>query len=235
MLLWTMGWALAGGGACERIGFAEVVDVPAPAVLVLGERHGVQPDLMRAARVMRTLAERGPVTVALEAVHERYQPILDGFARGEIEADDLEALLEWETSWGFSYRAYAPLVTAASEGARVIAAGLDLGPRPETRGVPLPGGYREILAASMGGHPVTPGTESDFLQAMAWRDFRIAELGVRGWDGQGVLLIVTGRGHVEGGLGVSWQAQRMTPAPVRAAVLKPGRNPPCWEGDRLWR
>lgn len=233
MLVWLFAaWAQE---SCEYVTFAEIAAIEAPAVVVLGERHGFQPDLARAAKVVRSFDRRAPVTVALEAVHSKYQPVLDGFAEGKVEAVDLPALTRWDDDWGFPYAPYAPLVTASRFGAKVVGAGLDLGPRPEDRAVPLPPRYIDVLRPAMAGHTMPPEKEGGFVQAMAWRDFRIAEAAMNGWSGEGYLVVVTGRGHVEGGKGVAWQAQRMTQAPVHAFVLKPGPEPPCWEGDRLWR
>lgn len=233
--MWWL-WSLAmAGEECQLVGFRDIVDVEAPAVIVLGERHGFQPDLARAMHVVRTLDKKAGVTVALEAVHSRYQPLLDQYAKGDMPSADLPELMKWTESWGFHWAPYAPLVTAADIGAAVVGAGLDLGPRPEDRSVPLPPRYLDVLAPAMGGHEIPPEKESEFIQAMAWRDYRIAELAIEGWSGQGYLVIVTGRGHVEGGKGVAWQAARMTQAPVSAYVLKPGPDAPCWPEDRLWR
>lgn len=233
-----MWWWLAAALAqdCERVSLGELVSVPAPAVIVLGERHGMQPDLGRAMRVVRKLAAQGArVTVALEAVHERYQPVLDRYAEGRVGADDLPDMLDWDSSWGFAWAPYAPLVRAHDVGATVVAAGLTLGPRPEGEAVPLPPSYMDILGPAMGGHPLQPGEEGRFVQAMAWRDHRIAELALQGWDQRSYLVIVTGRGHVEGGKGVTWQLARMTQAPVSSVVLAKGPDAPCYPGDRIWR
>ena len=232
-MVWWVALALAG--ECERVGFGAVVDVPSPGVLVLGERHGMQPDLLRASRVVRRFAREGEVTVALEAVHRRYQGILDAYARQEIQPGQLPDALEWERSWGFAWAPYAPLVKASEDGAKVVAAGLDLGPRPDGQATPIPPSYMDLLRPAMGGHPIPPGEESRFVQSMAWRDHAIARAAMDGWDGRGRLVVVTGRGHVEGGKGVGWQLQRMTSVPVASAVLVPGKDAPCYAGDRLWR
>jgi uncharacterized iron-regulated protein len=229
---WMVAAALAG--ECEVVGFGEVVDVESPSVLVLGERHGMQPDMNRALKVTRRFAREGEVTLALEAVHHRFQGVLDGYARREVQPEELPTMLDWESSWGFPWAAYAPLVRASEDGAVVVAAGLDLGPRPEEQSVPLPPSYMDLLRPAMAGHPLPPGEEGRFVQAMAWRDFRIAQLALEGWDGKGRLVVVTGRGHVEGGKGVAWQLQRMTSVPVHAAVLARSGEPPCYAGDRLW-
>ncbi len=236
----TAGGALlspaAMAGSCTWVGFRDVVDVPAPAVIVLGERHGTQPDLNRAAKVVRKLARQAPVSVALEAVHHRFQPILDRYAQDKVEAGDLPALLDWDDSWGFAWRPYAALVTASDlDGVGVIAAGLDLGKKPEEAEIPIPPRYMDLLRPAMGDHPMPASMEPRFVQSMAWRDHEIARRGVEGWDGSGYLVIVTGRGHVEGSKGVGWQAALQTQAPVHAFVLKAGKEPPCYAGDRLWK
>lgn len=237
MLGWlaaTLLSAPAPAAECETVSFRDVIDVEAPAVIVLGERHGHQPDLRRAGRVVSRLARTAPVQVGIEAVHQRYQPVLDAFAAGRADASDLPELMDWEGSWGFRWRPYQPVVTAAVDGATVRAAGLDLGPMPEDAQVPIPPAYFDILRDAMAGHEMDPSMASGFVAAMAWRDHRIAALSAEGWSGEGYLVIVTGRGHVEGGKGVNWQVQRMVDAPVHSFVLAKGPNPPCHPGDKLW-
>lgn len=234
MILWLIGAALAG--ECDLVGFSDVVEADEPTIVVLGERHGTQPDLRRAAKVVRALARRAPVTVALEAVHHRYQPVLDRYATDVVEVGDLPALLNWEETWGFSFAPYRALVTASDlEDVTVVAAGLDLGSKPEDAEIPLPSRYVDILRPAMGDHPIPLGMEASFVQAMAWRDHEIARLAIKGWSGEGYLVIVTGRGHVEGGKGVSWQAGMLSKAPVESFVLKRTGDDPCFPGDRLWR
>jgi hypothetical protein len=47
-----------------------------------------------------------------------------------------------------------------------------------------------LTLESHGRHPLPPGEEGRFVQAMAWRDFRIAQLALQGWDGKGRLVVV---------------------------------------------
>lgn len=236
MLTLLLALTVQGAAAkdCELIGLRDVTAVEAPAVIVLGERHGVRSDLNRAMKVALTLNRTDEVTIALEAVHEKYQPVLDRYAAAEIHVDDLPHLLEWEESWGYPWKPYEQLVTGEIFDMRVVAAGLDLGSRPDDVPVPIPPRYIEILRDAMGGHDVPIAKESQFVQAMAWRDHRIVELALEGWNGQGYLIIVAGRGHVEGGKGVQWQAARTTDKPVEAFVLAWARAP-CYPGDRVWR
>lgn len=232
-LLFLLQAALAAQPRCVEIGMADILEIQPPAVLVLGERHGTQPDLARAARVAKRLQRVAGVTVALEAVDHSLQPILDDHAAEKFDKADLPGLLDWPNSWGFPYRPYEPLVSAAERDIRVIAAGLDLGQRPEGRTTPIPNGYINILRDAMAEHEMPANMEARFVQSMAWRDYRIAETAVQGWDQQGYLIIVAGRGHIEGGKGVPWQAQRMVSVPVHSFVLA-WADPPCYSGDRVW-
>jgi hypothetical protein len=204
-------------------------------VVVLGERFGHQPDLKRARAVMLRLARSAPVTLALESVHERYQRLLDGFEDGRLAADDLPELMDWENVWGFAWKPYAPLVTAASRVDHGLAIGMDFGSRPAGVEVPLPRRYIDVLRDGMAGFEPSPGYVGDVVQAMAWRDHHMADLAIQGWNGEGYLVVVVGRGQVEGGKGIAWQLARMTSVPVSSAVLKAGDDPPCHVDDRLWR
>lgn len=235
LLPWLLSTALAAEPACTYVKLDDIVDRPAPAVVVLGERHGSRKDLGRALAVARRLKARGKVTVALEAVHRSHQGVLDAFAAGKVDADALEAELDWDRSWGFAYRAYEPLVTASEEDMKVVGVGVDLGPKPDDVQIPLPPRYVDLLRPAMGGHEVPLDQEQHFVEAMAWRDHALAKAALDAWDGEGFLVLVVGRGHVEGGKGTVWQAQRLTEAPVEGFVLAPGVDPPCHPGDRLWR
>jgi uncharacterized iron-regulated protein len=246
-MLWTS-CALAGPSAvaapCVRVSVSDLVDEAAaqPAsIVVLGERHGHAGDLNRAARVVAGLLAKDAsarVTVALEAVAEGRGEVVSLWRAGN-RADDLEALLDWSVSWGFDYAPYRPLLEASSDRVDVVEAGPPLSKRPEDAFFPVPPNYGEALQAMFGAdaHPVT----REFVAAMAWRDHRIASLSIEGWLGadgtpRGPLVVVTGRGHVEGGLGVAWQAQRLRPeARVIGATLGLGGAARCGDDDRYLR
>lgn len=236
MIIGWLATALAGDTSCDVISMKDVLATPAPAVLVLGERAGTEPDLRRATAIARRLGAEQPVTVALEAVHERYQPDLDAFAHGGVEPESLPVQLDWTHSWGFPYRPYERLVTGAVRGQSVVAAGTDLGDAPVGALFPVPQSYMRILSDITAGSDVPPEHERSFVRAMAWRDHEIAANALAGWDGKGYLVIVTGRGHVEGGKGVAWQVQQARPdVKVDSFVLAWGGNPPCYDGDKVWR
>ena len=234
MIAWWVASAMAAPPRCTEVGLRDVTDLTPPAIVVLGERHGTQPDLRRAWRAVRKLHRSGPVTLALEAVHTSHQPTLDRYAAGEVTLYDLPYALDWETSWGFPWIPYRPLVAASRRGVQVVAAGPTLGPAPQDAKFPVPPGYFSILSDAMAGHPVPPTFQDRFVRSMAWRDHSIAEAAINAWSGEGFLVVVTGRGHVEGGKGVNWQLSRRGEAKVYSAVLAEGEEAPCYPGDRIW-
>lgn len=235
LLTWLVSTALAlppRPGGCEEITLADITRLPSPAVIVLGERHGTQPDLRRATRVAGALSRKAPVTVALEAIDRSQQELVDAYERGEFTAKDLPDRLRWEESWGFAWGPYRKLVSSTSW--TVLGAGLPLGPAPDDAPLDIPDDYASFLADMMSEHGEMPAEmQSRFARSMTWRDYGIAQAAIEGWSGDGYLVIVTGRGHVEGGLGVEYQLRHMTDRPVDAFVLASGG--PCYDGDRVWR
>lgn len=218
-MILTMLLSWMAQAACPTTSVQALVDqVEAPAIVVLGERHGHRRELKRAARVVEAFAARGPVTVALEAVRGERQEAVEAFAdhgrRCRLKRD-----LDWKETWGYRYGAYWRTLRQGRDGVRLVGAGLALGPAPAGKAIAIPDGYEEQLAEAMEGHELPPDMKARFTRSMAWRDLRIGELAVAGWDGEGVLIILTGRGHVEGGRGTPWQLRRQVQVPVHAALL----------------
>jgi hypothetical protein len=218
---------------CEPITARDIVSIPAPAVIVLGERRGTQPDLFRATHVAKKLNEAAKVTVALEAVPQRLQPVLDGYARQQVPAADLEARLEWASASGYPFGPYRPLVQGADLDMDVLAVGPDPGAVSGEK-LPVPSGYLHILHDGMSGSDVPAAMVQRFLQSVVRADASVARSAVRSWDGTGYLVIVTDRARVEGGKGVPFQVAQLTDKPVHAFVLSWGGTPPCYPGDRVW-
>ncbi|MCB9692136.1 MAG: ChaN family lipoprotein [Alphaproteobacteria bacterium] len=227
--------AAAVAHECDEVALDELTSVEAPAVVVLGERHGARDDMKRALAVVEALRARGPVRLAMEAVHESNQGVLDAYAKGELKTGHLPRELRWDETWGYAWKPYKKLVTASRSGVQVVAAGLDLGPKPADREVEIPDGYDAFLKEAIGGHAhqMSEEVRARFATSMAWRDFRIGELAAEGWDGQGFLVLLTGRGHVEGGLGTTWQLPKLVEAPVTSVVLDHD-GARCHPGDRVW-
>ena len=87
------------------------------------------------------------------------------------------------------------------------------------------------LGATAAQHGMDPEI---FVRSMAWRDLAIAENAVKGWSGEGFLVLLTGRGHVTDGLGSPWQIREnaLSEAPVHAYLLA---SEGCAPGDQVLR
>lgn len=232
MLLW-MGLAL--GATCEVVGMDDVLAIPPPAIVVLGERHGTQPDLQRASQVVNRLARRSPVTLAIEAIPVGKQEVLDAYARGEVDPIALPRALGWTESVGFPYKPYQPLVTSPLRGVELVAAGFPPEPPPDDAEFPVPGGYMSVLQDAMGSQGVPLSLQADYIRLVSWQDHRIARRAVEAWDGQGYLVLLADRTRVEGGKGVAWQAGLLRTERVEPFILSWAGDPPCYRGDRVWK
>lgn len=216
--------------ACTPTTREQLAAVEGPAILVLGERHGDRRELKQAAKIVKALARTTPVTVALEAVAESQQGVVDRLERGELRARQVEAAADWEQTWGHLFAAYRPLL--ALDGVDFVAAGPPLGEAlDDAAEIPVPEAYDDKLQHVAIAHGMSADEVSDFSRKMAWRDLRIASLAVDGWSGEGVLVVVAGRGHVAEGLGIPWQLEQgLSDAPWTSALLGPGGT--CGAEDR---
>lgn len=233
-MIWMLGLTAAMAGDCTAVGMEQVRAIAPPAVVVLGERYGHQPDLARAKRIIREMLGRSPVTVALEAVDVTATKELDRYAAGELNSDGLRAALDWEATWGFPWTPYEPLLTAHDYGASVVGIGVPRTPPPKDAEFPIPGGYMTILRDAMAGYEMPLGMQSRFVRTMAWRDHALARNAIEAWDEDGYLVLVVGRGHVEGGKGVAWQARTLTSQKVDSIVLA-WADAACYDGDQIWK
>lgn len=223
--------ALAQAAPCATVSRGEVVQAWAESpqgILVLGERHGHRRDLARARRIIADLGELAPVTVALEAVHQDHQQPLGNFAK-EKDSAAFRVESNWAESWGYRFGPYGRVM---AEGQTLVAAGLDLGPAPDGVALREPPAYQEYLQQALDGHTLPPDVAARFVRSMTWRDRRIAELSLGGWDGTGILVILTGRGHVEQGLGVPFQLRTMTDERLETLLLGDG-GARCAAVDRV--
>ena len=76
--------------------------------------------------------------------------------------------------------------------------------------------------------------ETRFVEQVAWIDHQLATKALEGWSGEGFLVVLVDRLHVQGGLGVAWQLERLTETPVSAALLADAGTR-CVESDRILR
>lgn len=209
----------------------DLLAIEAPAVLVLGERPGTQPDLTRAARIVRGLARQGPVTLGLQVVPSASQATLDAFQAGDLPLEDIPSAMSWASPWPWT--AYRGLVSLGSRDAiELVALGPDESPPPAAGGdLPLPSDYADWLFSD--GDAMPEPLQSRIARQMAWTDYRIAERAIFGWGGEGYLVLLVDRTRVDSARGVAWQARRLTGEAVHDAALAWGAAD-CGE-SRIWK
>jgi len=228
--MWTLLLAVAHA-SCTPTTLGQLADQPEPSVLVLGERRGMAQDVKRAHKLAKKLTKRGPVTLALQAVPVELQEALDAHAGGRLTDEQLLAKVDLPTNWGFDVPAYSKLLLAGqTPGLELVAVGVPPEMAPEGVIVPLPPAYMHVLGDTMGEHPIPVEREGRFSSLVAYTDHRVAARAVDAWDGQGFLLIVADRLHVEGAKGISWQASLLTEHPA-VSVLLEASDTPCYSGD----
>jgi hypothetical protein len=232
MWTWAAAWATEPGDECTRTTIGKLASSPLPAVVVLGERKGTMPDLGRARKIVRRLAKKGPVTLALQAIPTEHQDILDRYSRGELAIEALPTELDWENRWGFPFEAYSSLLETKLVGAKLVGIGVPYAPPPKDAPLPQPPGYIHVLAGPMGEAPMPVELEGRYAAFVAAMDNRLASSAISAWNGQGALVIVVDRYHVEGGQGVQWQARQLTEVPVVAALLA-NAGTLCFAGDAV--
>jgi hypothetical protein len=234
MWLWTVAvaWATEPGEGCTRTTIGKLASTQLPGVVVLGERKGTMPDLGRVRKLVKRFAKKGPVTVAIQAIPTEHQGILDRYSRGELTVEALPAELDWENRWGFPFEAYGALLETKAVGAKLVAIGVPYTPPPKEGPLPQPPGYIHVLSGPMGESPMPVELESRYAAFVAAMDHRLANNAISNWNGQGALVIVVDRFHVEGGQGVQWQARQLTEVPVAAALLA-NAGTLCFAGDAV--
>lgn len=221
--------------SCRTVKVSQLTERPGPGVLVLGERPGVIRDVKAAKKLVKRLARQGPVTVGVEAVEARRQPVLDKLALGRVSFEALDNALAFQDE-GYTFSVYRRILALPSkvEGVSLVALGQPLLTRPDDTPVALPPGYTMVLTDAMGEHPVPPELESRTVQMVAYHDQRLAQTALDSWTGEGWLVLLVDRTWVQGGLGVPWQLRRMTDAKVEAVLLADAKSD-CYPDDLVLR
>ena len=230
----TLPLLVGAAGTCEPIGLKDLAEAPPGSVVVLGVRNGAQPDLARAARAVEALERAGvEVTVALDAVTDDQQGVLDKWRGGQIAAGGLVEALAWPQRFGFPFAAYEPLFSDRSR--PLIAAGVDLSYHPTAdEAVRVPSARYEAIETGSAGAQVPAARQESLARAVVAQDQRIAELALARWTGDGVLVLVVDRFRVQGGGAVPDALRAETTRTVFDALLSLG-GARCDGDDRVWR
>ena len=193
-------------------------------VIYVGEIHDQPADHKAEASLIKVLARRKiPFAVGWEMFDRSQQPALDAWQRGELT----RAQLFQKTGFGRAWAVYSPWYgRMLDETRRLGIRNLALNARPalvhkvgqgipltsaETRELPL--GFSTDEAAfrhftrMMGTHPgMAPDSLRRFFDAQSLWDETMASviLDFHGREPQTKLVVLTGRGHVEGGYGIPY-------------------------------
>jgi uncharacterized iron-regulated protein len=98
-------------------------------VLLLGDYHALPASQNYAARLVEELAGgKRPLVLGVETVFARDQHILDEWAAGEIDEDELRERLHFDYEWGYLWEPFYELLQSA-RWALVRVYGLDCLPR----------------------------------------------------------------------------------------------------------
>lgn len=228
-----IGTSFAQSGACEKVGIGKITSDAAPHVLFLGARHASRRDLARARRIVKKLADQGPVTLAMEPVWAGSQRALDRLQNQRLRFERLEEALRWSENFPYSFQPYERLLQMHElPNVTLLAAGQPIELVPDGQTVAVPAGYSAVLGDATGDGPVPASLSDRFTETVAWHDRRVAQTALDGWSGEGWLVVLVDRTWVEGGLGMPWQADQLTDVAVSSALLANAKTR-CYDGDRV--
>lgn len=221
---------------CAAVQLRDLLDAPSPSVLVLGESPANRRQLRRAARVARTLRDRGiPVTIALEVLPTALQSAIAEHRSPEPDLEHFRAMVRWQNRIDVPFDPYRPLLalglSTVPRPVRLIAVGPPRVPteRPTAE---APAALVERLS-DLAGPDLPYVARLPLAAARVASDTAIAETALGAWDQQGVLIVVADRTRVAGRGGLPDRLASATDLPVRAATLD-WRDQDCVDGTWQW-
>ncbi|MCK6548520.1 ChaN family lipoprotein [Myxococcota bacterium] len=168
--------------------------------------------------------------IGLEMVKRPFQPVIDAFLRGELDADTLKARTEWDDRWGYEFEYYRPIfefakahqlpiraLNAPDELTRTISRkGLDALTAEERASLPeldlSNAAHRAILEEAWRAHAAHGGADFErFYTAQVVWDETMAEEVVRTLSAAGApkrMVVLAGSGHVRHGHGIPSRVER---------------------------
>lgn len=224
--------------------------------VLVGESHGSACDHRVQAELIRALSPRKPA-IGLEMVEEARQPILDRFASGAMEEDDLAEALGWSESWGVDFDLYRPIFeVAAAEGLPLVALNL---PREWVRTVgrqgleglssdqrrqlppvlPPPPAQQAMLRQAFEAHMGREHDGEAFQRFMEAQSLWDSQMAARALEASETLdrpvVIVAGAGHVTYGWGIASRLEALAPS-SRILLVMPwrGGEPPDPAEADVW-
>lgn len=221
---------------CAAVSLEDLVRSPPPSILVLGENPGEVDDLRRAAKVVRALRDRGPVTIALQAIHSDEARNLEGLMAPEPALDRVADAVAWAEHWPHAIDGYRPLLALGLSdspgGVHLVPIGTDPAPNASTNVPIVPNGYAERLAV-LAGDTLAPTMRTRIAQARTWSDQIMAESALAAWDGKGYLVVLADRTRVAGPGGIDWQLAQKSEESQLSVILDWSEQD-CVDGTLQW-
>ncbi len=235
---------LCGISSSAIKGASDIIDSLSDArVTYLGERHDRQGIHEAQLRVLRALASKGQVAVAMEMFQRPFQEFIDAYLAGKISERDFLKKTEYFKRWGFNYHFYRPMVEFCKEhhipviamnlpkelSKKIARSGMGSLDKVEKRELPreLDLGnrlYRQMLRKIYQGHESDNLQDFDnFFQAqIAWdetmaksiADFLLKHPAKK-------MLVIVGGGHVAYGYGIPSRVERRIKGIEQNIVLFP--------------
>lgn len=202
-------------------------------LVYVGETHTAFGDHLLQLEVLRGMAEKPQgLALGVEWFQKRFQPVLDDYLTGRIDEAEMLRLTEYYDRWRFDYRLYRPIIRFAKEkGIPIIALNasreltsaisrMGINDLPAELRQELPDSYdvsdkvyEEALRETFAQHPV--GEDGDFQRflevQLTWDESmaqRVADYLKA--DPVGRMLVLAGRGHIDGRNGIPNRVTRRT-------------------------
>jgi len=229
----------------EKISFDQLlIELGQAEVIFAGETHDQVEQHQIQVRILHELLkrDRSPV-VAMEMLQKDQQASLDRWSQGLLTEEEFLKEVQWETTWGFDYSLYKPILDSVREN-RLKVLGLNTqrelvrkvgqngieGLSPEERRK-LPEmdladrQYRSYLTFIFNEHQEGLAKEFDyFYQAQCLWDETMAEAlaeFIKSPEGIGkAILVVAGSGHIVFDFGIPNRLKRRVSVPYKTIVLK---------------
>lgn len=200
-------------------------------IVYVGETHTANEDHLLQLAVLKAMHAQGPVALGVEWFQAAAQPALDAFIAGDIDEAELLQRSEYYTRWHFDYRLYRPILlyaqrekiplialNVATELTREISQhGLN-GLAADTRAKLPPDydysntAYTAYLRGIFDQHARPHANFEHFLDVqLTWDEgMATAAAAYLASNPQHRMLVLAGRGHIEGRAGIPDRVTRRT-------------------------
>jgi uncharacterized iron-regulated protein len=233
----------------DKISFSQLSREVSPAeVVFVGESHDqVEQHQIQTSILREFLKRERPPVIAMEMFRKDQQSTLDRWSQGELDEEEFLKEVQWDTTWGFDYSLYKPILDEARQH-RLKVLGLntqrELVRRVGQNGIEalstedrkkLPKidlsdrRHRAYLKSIFENHKEGSAKEFEsFYQAQCLWDEAMAETlaeFLKSAEGKGkTVLVFAGNGHIVFDFGIPNRLHRRIPLSYKTIVLKEWRK-----------